>query len=281
MTGSPLLICTDLDRTLIPNGVQPESPGALELFKYLVSKPQVSLAFVTGRHRALVEEAIAEYGLPQPDYVIADVGSSIYEVNGGYWVSWRQWELEIGPAWAGMTGDGLHALLQDIDGLRLQERHKQNRFKLSYYVPLEYRQEELTQAVSARLQAVDVRADLVWSVDDHAAVGLLDILPVGATKEHAIEFLMREQGFGLHNTIFAGDSGNDLSVLAGPVKSILVANATDEVRQLVVREAEEKQHTDTVYLAQGGFKGMNGNYSAGILEGLVHYLPQAGLLLRR
>ena len=27
------------------------------------------------------------------------------------------------------------------------------------------------------------------------------------------------------------------------------------------------------YLAQGGFLGMNGNYSAGILEGVAHYHP--------
>ena len=27
------------------------------------------------------------------------------------------------------------------------------------------------------------------------------------------------------------------------------------------------------YLAQGGFLGMNGNYSAGILEGVAYYLP--------
>jgi hypothetical protein len=27
------------------------------------------------------------------------------------------------------------------------------------------------------------------------------------------------------------------------------------------------------YQAQGGFLGMNGNYSAGILEGIAHYHP--------
>ncbi|MEJ2621733.1 MAG: haloacid dehalogenase, partial [Candidatus Thiodiazotropha sp.] len=30
-----LLLCTDLDRTLIPNGSQPESAGAREAFKQL------------------------------------------------------------------------------------------------------------------------------------------------------------------------------------------------------------------------------------------------------
>ncbi len=279
MTDSSLLICTDLDRTLIPNGVQPQSPGAMDMFKDLVSRPHVKLAFVTGRDRALVAEAMEKYLLPQPDYVIADVGTSIYEVNSGNWTSWEQWGWEIGRAWAGLSGEDIHALLQDISELRLQEPQKQNSFKLSYYVPLRCAQEELSKKIVARLHDEDVNASLVWSVDSQAFVGLLDILPAAATKQHAIEFLMEESGFELHNTVFAGDSGNDISVLAGPIKSVLVANADDDVRQDVLREAEARLHTDTLYLAKGGFNGMNGNYSAGILEGIAHYFPKIDPLL--
>jgi hypothetical protein len=37
---------------------------------------------------------------------------------------------------------------------------------------------------------------------------------------------------------------------------------------------------DTLYVAQGGYLGMNGNYSAGILEGLAHYWPEVDTWLR-
>ncbi len=50
----PLLICTDLDRTLIPNGVQPESHDARRRFSALISQPDIKLAYVSGRHRDLV-----------------------------------------------------------------------------------------------------------------------------------------------------------------------------------------------------------------------------------
>ena len=84
------LLCTDLDRTLIPNGAQAESPGAREHFRQLVGREEVTLAYVSGRHRALIEQGIAEYGLPQPDYAIADVGATIYRVKAGSWEIWEE-----------------------------------------------------------------------------------------------------------------------------------------------------------------------------------------------
>ncbi|GAB1234429.1 hypothetical protein UT5_08230 [Ferrigenium sp. UT5] len=72
------LLCSDLDRTLIPNGVQPESPGARNIFRRLVARDDVQLAYVSGRHRELIAQAIAEYDLPEPDFVIADVGTTLY-----------------------------------------------------------------------------------------------------------------------------------------------------------------------------------------------------------
>ena len=62
-----LLLCTDMDRTIIPNGHQPEHPDARERFRQLCSLPAVKLVYVTGRHLQLVEQAIADYNLPEPD----------------------------------------------------------------------------------------------------------------------------------------------------------------------------------------------------------------------
>ena len=63
-----LLLCTDLDRTLLPNGPQPESPGARMRFARLAARPEVTLVYVTGRHRKLVEKVIGLYRLPLPDF---------------------------------------------------------------------------------------------------------------------------------------------------------------------------------------------------------------------
>jgi hypothetical protein len=85
---------------------------------------------------------------------------------------------------------------------------------------------------------------------------------------------MEQLGFSLANTIFAGDSGNDLAVLASPIRSVLVANASDAVRQEARQLALNMGEIDALYIAKGGLLQMNGNYSAGILEGIVHYMPE-------
>lgn len=269
-----ILVCTDLDRTLIANGEQVESAGARERFNALVARPQVTLVFVSGRHRELVESAMGTYRLPQPDFVVADVGTTIYEAGSSK--SWRRlndWEAAISLDWAGKNGEELVEALAGLPGLQPQEHARQNRLKLSFYVPIDFDREGLAGEIHRRMESLGVSARLIWSIDEAADVGLLDILPARASKLHALEYLMRVTGFDLPNTVFCGDSGNDLEVLASPVPSVLVANASDEFKAHARALAEVNGYAPELYIATGGLFGMNGNYSAGMLEGIVHYHP--------
>ncbi|MFA5371553.1 MAG: HAD-IIB family hydrolase [Sideroxydans sp.] len=269
------LLCTDLDRTLIPNGPQPESPAARERFRRLVGREEVTLAYVSGRHRALIEQAIAEYHLPQPDFVIADVGSSVYRIADGVWQQWDEWDAQIMPDWAGCSHAELQQLLSFSPALKLQEPEKQNRHKLSFYVALNVDAPVLIAEMRVRLQQAGIRANLIWSIDEMAAVGLLDVLPASANKLHAIHFLMREMNFTRTTTLFAGDSGNDLDVLLSDVPAVLVANADAGMKRQTAAAQPEM-----LYIACGDYLGMNGNYSAGILEGAAHYWPEVDAWLR-
>jgi len=272
---SGFLLCTDLDRTLISNGPQAESPGARAMFRRLVARDDVTLAYVSGRHRALIEQAIAEYDLPQPDYAIADVGATIYRVKAGNWESWNEWEAQIAPDWRGLSHDALRDLVQISLALKLQEQEKQNRHKLSFYLNLDADIPALLERLREVLAREGIKANLIYSIDEAVAVGLLDVLPASANKLHAIRFLMETKQFALADTLFAGDSGNDLDVLLSEVPSVLVANAASEVRELA-----SAAHHPSLYFAWGGYLGMNGNYSAGILEGVAHFWPEADGWLR-
>ena len=274
----PVSLFTDLDRTLIPNGDQEESPGVRAMLGTLVRRGLVEPVYVTGRDAALVRAAISEYGLPEPAAVIADVGTSIYEPGRGSWRVLPQWREHILRDFAGHPPARLAAALADLSDLRLQEPERQGPAKLSYYAPPDTDPAAVRAAVEARLASLGVRVRVVCSIG--GTTGLVDVVPRSASKWHAIEYLLAERGIDRKRAIFAGDSGNDLEVFAAPLRSILVANAAPEVREEAIRLAEAAGHRETLYLARGGYLGGDGNYCGGILEGLAAAFPEIDEALR-
>lgn len=269
-----LLLCTDMDRTIIPNGAHPEHPDARRRFRDFCALSEVTLTFVTGRDQALVKQAVKDYSLPKPDFAITDVGAKIYRIDPDEtWHELHDWEDHISTDWNGKSHEQLKDLLLGIPALELQEHHKQNRYKLSYYLPLNADKNSVMEKVEQRLFAADIAASLVWSIDEPKGIGLLDILPSRAGKLHAIEYLQHRLGYTQDEVVFAGDSGNDLSVLCSPVHSVLVANASDEIRDTAQAIALQNGYADALYLARTGDFNMDGNYSSGVLQGVCHFVP--------
>jgi HAD superfamily hydrolase (TIGR01484 family) len=271
-----LLLCSDLDRTLIPNGTDPESPRARTALAHLTAHPKLRLAYVSGRDKNLVDQAIREYGLPEPDFVIGDVGTSMYRIIGGRWLPHPAWEEEIGRNWHGNGRDDIVRLLNDLEsnGFLLQPPEKQNRYKVSYYTGLSNAAPSLEDKIADILDGHGIAAHIVRSRDETARCELLDILPRRANKLEAIRFLMAEEGLDESRVVFAGDSGNDLDVLTSGLRAILVNNAADDVRRTALRGLSQSGKTDRLYPASGGWGGMNGNYAAGVIEGVVHFFPE-------
>jgi HAD superfamily hydrolase (TIGR01484 family) len=282
MAGLPkILICSDLDRTIIPNGYQEESVRARPVLRQLAENPSIYLAYVSGRDKKLILDAIDEFYLPVPDYAIGDVGTTLYRVTDGRWLLSDDWSDEIGEDWRGFGWEKLAAFLENMEAIRLQEPEKQSRYKLSFYTDQDIDHQQLTKKIRVILANEGVRASVIWSVDEISANGLLDIVPALANKLHAIRFLMQQEQFPAERTVFAGDSGNDLDVLTSGLQAILVKNATDEVRKETIETLSAKQMADCLYLARGNFYGMNGNYAAGLIEGLAHYIPETDNLIAR
>ena len=280
MAGLPkILICSDLDRTLIPNGYQEESAHARPVFRRLAEHSHIYLAYVSGRDRQLILDAIEEFYLPQPDYAIGDVGTTLYRIIDDDWQLSEDWSDEIGKDWKGLSWEGLAEFFEDMDDIRLQEPEKQTRYKLSFYTDQNIDYQRLINEIRLILKQKHVGANIIWSVDETGTNGLLDILPPRANKLHAIEFLMQQEQFSEDRTVFAGDSGNDLDVLTSGLQAILVKNAMAEVRQEAVNKMSDKDMLNRLYLPEGNFWGMNGNYAAGVMEGLVHFIPETRELI--
>lgn len=280
MDAPAIVIACDLDRTLLPNGEAHESPLARPLLRALVAHSSVVMVYVSGRSRQLQQAAVERWTLPVPAFAAGDVGTTLYEVGSRGWRPIRQWSEQISHSWQGADGAQVMALLAGVTGLEPQPQEQQGRHKASYYTAGTERPEEVLSAVRGRLAAAGLDSHLVWSVDEALGVGLLDVIPARASKTQVVRFLLERLGVTEDNAVFAGDSGNDLDALASGLQAVLVANASDEVRREAVELASRPGSPARLYLARGGFLGMNGNYAAGVLEGVAHFVPEADIWLR-
>ena len=266
------VIFSDLDRTIIPNGPQLESRLARPMLRQLVNETGIKLVYVSGRSQELIKEAIAQYDLPIPDFAVGDVGTTIYQIDSKGWKMVLPWQREISESWQSKSALELAGMLTDLEFLTPQESTKQSRFKLSYYLAIDDDHAILQQLVSDRLAAKGIKAAVISSIDESENKAFLDVLPINATKLHAVRFLVREMALTSSQAVFCGDSGNDLPVLTSEIPAVLVANATQEVRTEAIRESAEAGHSTKLYLAKG-IRELNGNYSAGVLEGAAYFLP--------
>lgn len=278
------LLCTDLDRTLLPNGAQPESALARPVLWQLLRSQDMALAYVSGRDLGRIRQAIADYALPEPDAIVADVGTSIHVPVEGDWQLDERWQSQIGVDWNGRDSDGIGRALEHMPHLQAQEPDRQTRYKRSYYLPRDVDVDDLTKQLQSRLQSMGVHASLVFSDDPEKAVQLLDILPVHATKLEAVLHIQSLLGVENSDCLFSGDSGNDVTALASHLQSVTVANADAATRQAVLDLSRHNGTEKGSYQAEGGLalaegRMLNGNYAAGIVEGLVHFNPQWQQLL--
>ncbi len=272
-------IFTDLDRTLLPNGTLPESNFARQLFKELINEFCPIITYVTGRNLSLAQEAMNQYEIPVPDYLITDVGTTIYQYIDGMFLKNKVWQEQINRFW--QKEKISKTRIEEGPLLQLQEPDKQTPFKVSYYVDPDYILQG-REYISACLNENNCKSVIVTSIDETNKTGFLDILPCNATKLDAVRFVIAKEALQMGKVIYCGDSGNDMSVLTSEIPSVLVANATNQVRSEALQlSSKNKNSAKLLYLAKGGY-AMNGNYCAGIMEGVAHFIPQVEnwLLLR-
>jgi len=119
----------------------------------------------------------------------------------------------------------------------------QTPFKVSYDLP---DPAMLTQVFNC-LATTNLEVKAIYSSNKN-----LDIIPQGAGKGSAIDYLRRQLDISPDLVVVAGASGNDLEMFVAPYKGIIVANATAELKQ---------KQGDHIYHAQA-------THAAGVLEGL-------------
>ncbi len=265
-----ILLATDLDRTLLPNGPEPDEDSSSILFNVLGKIPH-RLVYVTGRSLNLVHKAQKEYKIPTPDYLIADVGTILYKKEADNLVEDTSWSNYITSKETRWNRGRVTNAVGTLPGLTLQEQDKQNQFKVSYYLSHESKKDTVLTHIATVLKDINIYANVIWSFDPLAhSVGLIDILPHTANKAAALEFLRTQERLDKDCVIYCGDSGNDIEPLTHCYRSILVKNAPQEVKETVAEQVRKIGCTEMLYIATGAGT-QSGNYASGILEGLIHF----------
>lgn len=259
------LLASDMDGTVIPleNGKEREEE-IREFVRLREKHSELCLAYVTGRHLELGMDGVKKYGLPEPDIFVCDVGTAIHRKEDGRWMVDEDYRIRLQRSWNGLCGDDIARLLTGITDLTAQEEEKQKEFKQSYYVPVHVERKKIISRIHEIVRSQGIDANVIYSVDTLADIGLIDVLPPIAAKDYALEYLWESLAIEKNRVAYAGDSGNDLLAFVSGFNAIVVHNTADDVKKEVRKQARLKNIENYVFFTSG-------NYVKGVMEGCYHF----------
>lgn len=248
------MVVSDLDNTMVDH--KDDSYTSLLRFGSLWQadyEHDSLLVYSTGRSPALYAELREEVPLITPGITIMSVGTEIR--YGDTMEPDHGWEEELNQGW------DREAIVEEGKKLNLkfQVDSEQRPHKVSFYVD-KAQADEVIKTLIERFKERQLNAKIIYSggVD-------LDVLPTGAGKGQALEYLMKKlkaEGRAPGHTLVCGDSGNDAELFAvSDVYGVIVGNAMEELLKWHSEYQGDKTH---IYLAKE-------RCAAGILEAMQHF----------
>jgi len=198
----------------------------------------------------LIEKGI----LPEPEYIIAGVGTIIYDCKNKCIV--KEFNDVLDEGW---NLEAVEELINNINHPISDQPSKfQHSYKRSYF--FHDASPELIENIVQNFVDANMDVNIVYSGEK-----FLDILPKWANKGNALQWLLNKLNIKPSHALVAGDSGNDSAMFdLKDVKGIVVANAHEEL----YKYTKHRQ----VYHSEN-------DYGNGIIEGLVYYgiLPKEAI----
>ena len=237
--GQPTrLLVSDIDGTLLEDG---RSTPGLETLRALVDahRPDIHLVYATGRTMASIRELVEMDVLPRPDAVAANVGTELWFAP--FAEPDRRYHDHIAE---GYRRDRILDAAASFPEIRPQEAGAQSDVKASFYLE----DPDVVPRFEQLLERAEAGARVIYSCDR-----FLDALPRRAGKRNAVEHLRRRLGIRPARVLVAGDSGNDIDMLADPTfLAVAVGNAGEELAEIGARPSEHQSQLP---------------HAAGVLEG--------------
>ena len=246
------LLITDLDNTLV---------GNLEALNLLNDRliearqqQEILLVYSTGRSLTSYRHLCTTTPLLTPDILITSVGTEVY--RNGQVLADAEWSTKLQQNWDRSL---VQKVTSQFKSLNPQPEPEQRPFKVSYFLDAAMAESVMAE-VAQTLRSQGLSCQLIYSGGKD-----LDILPEGADKGKAMQFVQAQYEIGDDHAVACGDSGNDIA-LFGQNKGIIVGNAQPELLSWHAQNLASHRYLATA------------NYAAGMLEGLVHFgvLPERG-----
>ena len=231
-----LLLATDLDGTFLAG----KSVYKQQLYRLMRERQDVQLVFVTGRGLETVIPLLNDPVLPNPHYIICDVGATI--VNGLTLEPIQPLQSAIEEKWPGHLD--IFNQLKNVDGLVWQEVPQMRR--CSFYF------DEKTDLDLLHNIADTLNCDVLLSAEKY-----VDILPPGVNKGSSLMQLIKLLKVNSKDVLVAGDTLNDLSLYNTGYKGVVVGAAENKL-------IEATRNMPQVYQAKKAGCG-------GILESIEHF----------
>lgn len=243
-----MLLATDLDGTFLAG--DPED--RLSLYQTIAAHPEIKLAYVTGRSLEAVLPLLADPTLPQPDYIIADVGATL--VHGDSLQPIQPLQSLVDAHWPGES-----QVASAIESFGLERQDVPQARRCSYFCTPE-------QAANPALReaAEQLGCDLLYSAELY-----LDFLPRGVNKGSSLKALADWLELNHDQVLAAGDTLNDLSMLSASFHGVCVGQSEGALLEAT------RHHSRTLHANRPG--------CGGILEAFAHFgfLGEHGIAAER
>ncbi len=201
------VLATDLDGTFLGGSEEDRKT----LYDWIeANRDTVGLIFVTGRDPRFIRE-LCDGGVPWPEFVVGDVGTTIAEVVDGAIHPIERLEEEIAETW-GNAGDTVRAALHGHPGLTLQPTDF--RYRVSYDLDAE------AYDGAAHDKVREMGHDPLVSDNRY-----FDVLPRGISKGPSLRRLVSHLKIEERRVLAAGDTLNDLSMLQCGLPAVAVGGA--------------------------------------------------------
>jgi HAD superfamily hydrolase (TIGR01484 family) len=241
LSNKDMILATDLDGTFL-GGSNDERRRFYDWIE--AERHRVGLIFVTGRDPGFISDLTRKQGVPRPDFVVGDVGTTIASVDDDHYLTpIADLEGEIEEAWNNATAL-VQAKLNGVRGLKLQSTGF--RYRVSYDMdPGEFDNRALDIIAEMNLDAL---------VSDNR---FFDVLPKGVSKGPSLLRLLEHLKVENRRCLVAGDTLNDYSMLALGLPAVAVGNSEPAL-------LEKLDGQDHVHMAEK-------HGVAGIAEAIVRF----------